>query len=133
MLKKGTRQIRAPRPRSQDSTIRRRSIRSAIRPPTGAAKIGGTRRITRTAATAVGLWVFSKASAIRASVATQSPSPETAWPIRRRRNPVARRRADGPGWLEEDIASRILGANAPGTWNRDTSLLREEAPVVRVV
>src|SRR5207248_1213012 len=47
-----------------------------------------------------------------ASVATQSPMPDTACPIRRRRKPVALSRAAGPDWPEVPIPSKILRANA---------------------
>src|SRR5438477_385305 len=37
---------------------------------------------------------------MNASVATQSPRPETAWPISRRRKPVVRRSRDASDWPE---------------------------------
>jgi hypothetical protein len=79
MPTKGTRAITAALTRSQVTMIVRRYRRSATTPPTGAAKMGGTRRRTRITATAVWLPCVSvKAAAMNASVATQSPSDETA-------------------------------------------------------
>ena len=92
----GTAAISPARSTSQVTMIVRRFNRSAAKPPTGAAKIGGTNRRIRTSATAVWLWVRANAAAMNASVATQSPSEETACPIRRRRNGGARRTAPNP-------------------------------------
>src|SRR5438105_2490960 len=96
------------RARSHDTITTLRSSRSARTPPTGAAKMGGTSRSTSTTATAVWLRVSSKARAMNASVATQSPIPETAWPSNRRRNPRAWNSARAPVWLPSAIPVGIL-------------------------
>src|SRR5262245_2887180 len=59
--------------------------------------MGGTRRRTRTTATAAWFpWVSRNAAEMKASVATQSPSEETAWPIRSLRYPGALMAARNP-------------------------------------
>ena len=84
----GTRTMSAARDTSQVTMISRRGRRSATTPPTGAANMGGTSRSTSTTATAVWFWwERSYAATMKANVATQSPSDETACPARRRPKP----------------------------------------------
>src|SRR5205823_201237 len=100
--------------------------RSASTPPTGAAKIGGTRRRISTRATAVWFpFVISKASAMNASVATQSPRPETACPANRRRNPRTANRPRTPPWRSVGIREQ--------SYERGRSGPREGRELVAVV
>ena len=103
--------MRAALERSQVTMIVLRERRSATTPPTGAAKIGGTRRST---STATAVWfppLTANAAAMNARVATQSPSEDTAWPTTRRRKPGARRAARKPPAVVRS------GRISSGTWS----------------
>jgi hypothetical protein len=88
MPMKGTSRMSAALMSSAATMTVRRESQSAITPASGAAKVGGTSR--RTSTTAIAAWsplVSAKAAAMKARVATQSPSDDTDWPMSSRRNP----------------------------------------------